>query len=239
MSKHILAIITARGTSKGVPRKNIREIAGRPLIAWTIDAALHSNHDMRLIVSTDDEEIGSVSREYGAEVPFLRPAELASDTATSASVVLHATKWLEENDNYRPELILLLQPTSPFRTSQDIGCALKIQEKNDADAVISVTPNMQPVQWLRRIDANGMLTDYVTEDTFPGRRQDAAPFFQYNGAIYVIKPDVLFKEQTFYAQQSYAYVMPPERSVDIDTKFDFLIAELLMQHQQKAGIVTS
>jgi len=173
MTKQILAIITARGGSKGVPRKNIRVLGSKPLIAWTIEAALRSIDSMRLIVSTDNAEIAEVSREYGAEIPFLRPVELAGDTSTSVSAVLHAVVWLAEHENYRPDLILLLQPTSPFRSSQDIDSSLKLQRENAADAVVSVTPNLRPLQWLRKIDEQGMLVDAPINDTIARRRQDA------------------------------------------------------------------
>jgi N-acylneuraminate cytidylyltransferase/CMP-N,N'-diacetyllegionaminic acid synthase len=235
MTKNILAIITARGGSKGVPRKNIRPLGAKPLIAWTIEAALQSSGNMRLIVSTDDAEIAAISREYGAEIPFLRPAGLADDTATSMSVVLHAITRLAEEENYRPELILLLQPTSPFRSSQDIDNALKLQGEANADAVVSVTPNLRPVQLLRNIDEQGLLVNALTKETVVRRRQDADRLYELNGAVYIIKPDVLLREQTFYPDQTRAYIMPAERSLDIDTEFDFLIAELFMRHQQQLG----
>jgi len=188
---------------------------------------------MRLIVSTDDAGIAEVSRQYGAEVPFLRPAEISSDTATSLSAVLHAVNWLTKHENYSPDLILLLQPTSPFRSSQDIDGALELQRETSADAVVSVTPKLRPVQWLRKIDEQGMIVDVVINDTTNCRRQDTEQLYQLNGAVYVIKPDVLIREQTFYPFQTRAYIMPPERSLDIDTELDFLIAELLMSHQQQ------
>lgn len=230
MTTQILAIITARGGSKGVPRKNIRVLGGKPLIAWTIEAALRSSDSMRLIVSTDSAEIAEVSKEYGAEIPFLRPVELAGDTFTSVSAVLHAVVWLVEHENYRPDLILLLQPTSPFRSSQDIDSSLKLQRENAADAVVSVTPNLRPLQWLRKIDEQGILVSAPINDTIARRRQDAEPLYQLNGAVYVIKSEVFIREQTFYPHQTRAYIMPPERSLDIDTELDFLIAELFMGH---------
>ena len=235
MTKQILAIITARGGSKGVPRKNIRLLCGKPLIAWTIETALHSTENMRLIVSTEDAEIAEISNKYGAEVPFLRPVELASDTATSLLAVQHAIDWLAVHENYRPKLILLLQPTSPFRSSHDIDCALKLQQDVDADAVVSVTANLRPVQWLRTINRHGILTDALIKNVAACRRQDTEQLYQLNGAIFITKPDALLREQTFYPRVTHAYVMPTERSLDIDTEFDFHIAELIMQHHKRTG----
>jgi CMP-N,N'-diacetyllegionaminic acid synthase len=225
----ILAVITARSSSKRVPRKNIRLLGGKPLIAWTIDEILHSEECIRVIVSTDDPEIASVSRELGAEVPFLRPADLASDTATSFSVVLHAIKWLEQNEGYYPELILLLQPTSPLRSSKDIDNALQIQEMSDADAVVSVTRNEKPLQLLRNIDESGMLTNPVFADTIAQPQNKES--YLINGAIFLIKTGVFIREKTFYPKQTKAYIMPSERSLDIDTEMDFLIGDLLMKEK--------
>lgn len=229
---NILAIITARGGSKGVPRKNVRSLGNKPLIAWTIESALRSTQRMRLLVSTDDAEISSISKEHGAEVPFLRPADLASDTATSESAVLHAIDWLAQNENYHPDLLLLLQPTSPFRSSQDIDNALQLQKTNDVDAVVSVTTNDRPVQWQRRIDQNGLLCDALATPPIT-RRQEAEQLYRLNGAVYVIKTKALLREHTFYPKQTLAYVMPAERSLDIDCEWDFLVADLVMHHQQQ------
>lgn len=231
-AQNILALLTARGGSKGVPRKNIREVGGKPLITWTIEAALKSAHDLRVLVSTDDVEIAAVSKASGAEVPFLRPDHLAVDTASSEAVVFHALDWLERQANYRPDLILLLQPTSPLRTSQDIDDALQLQMENDAEAVVSVTMNERPIQWLRKVDDEGILAHVVTTGHI-ARRQEAEQLYQLNGAIYLIKPDVLVREKTFYPPRTHAYIMPPERSLDIDTDFDLLLADFLLTDRQR------
>jgi CMP-N,N'-diacetyllegionaminic acid synthase len=228
----ILAIITARGGSKGVPRKNLRDLAGKPLVVWSIEAAKSAQHFMRILVTTDDPQIAEVSRAAGAEVPFLRPSELSGDCATSEAAVLHALDWLYEKEQYSPDLIVLLQPTSPFRSPLDIDLALNLQMTTNADSVISVTENRRPVQWLRKVTAQGTI-EAVTSAIEITRRQDAEQLYQLNGAIYVIKPEVLRSENTFYSKNCHAYVMPPERSLDIDSELDFLIADLLMQHQLK------
>ncbi|WP_224959723.1 acylneuraminate cytidylyltransferase family protein [Geomonas subterranea] len=232
----ILALITARGGSKGVPRKNVRPLAGKPLLAWSAAAALNAQTPLKLVLSTDDPEIAAAGLASGAEVPFLRPAELASDTATSEAAVRHTLDWLAEHEGYRPRLILLLQPTSPFRTSGDIDRALALQREKDADSVVSVTDNERPPQWLRRIGEDGLLkeigsTPYIT------RRQESEKLYRFNGAIYVIKTEVFLEECTFYPKNMVPYLMPAERSLDIDSELDFLIADLLMTHrmQEKRG----
>lgn len=170
----ILGLIPARGGSKGIPRKNIKLLAGKPLIAWTIEAALDSSCFARLIVSTDDAEIASVARQYGAEVPFLRPAELASDAASSMDVVLHGLDWLAQAAQSLPGLVMLLQPTSPLRTPEDIQAAITLQTEKNAEAVVSVCEAAHPVQWLRRLGPEGELLPYQTDPEL-SRRQDPSP----------------------------------------------------------------
>lgn len=230
--REVLAVITARGGSKGVPKKNIRPLAGKPLVAWTIEAALAARSKMRIVVSTDNPEIADVCRFYGVEVPFLRPAELASDFATSEGAVIHALDWMCEHEKYSPYLTVLLQPTSPFRSSLDIDCAINFQMENNVDAVVSVTENRRPIQWLQRVDPQGRVSD-VFPDHNVSRRQNAETLYQYNGAVYVIRTEVLRRENTFYPADRIAYIMPPERSLDIDSELDFLIADRLMEYQIK------
>lgn len=234
MTNRILTLITARGGSKGVPRKNIRSLAGKPLIAWTIEAALQSSISSRIVVSTDDPEITVVGKEFGAEVPFLRPAELANDTATSESVIEHALSWMAQNEGFYPDLLLLLQPTSPFRTGADIDNAFKLLKKKAAAAVVSVTPNLRPVQWLRMINEEGCLVDSGMGSLID-RRQDAELYYALNGAIYLIHTDVFLKEHTLYPKRTMPYIMPSERSLDIDSELDFLIADLVMRHNLQSG----
>ncbi|OGT98240.1 MAG: hypothetical protein A2X80_06720 [Geobacteraceae bacterium GWB2_52_12] len=234
MIETILTLITARGGSKGVPRKNICPLAGKPLIAWTIEAARQSTLNSRIIVSTDDPEIADVSKEFGAEAPFLRPAEFATDSATSESVIEHTLSWLAQHDDFSPDLILLLQPTSPFRTSDDIDNAYKILQQENADALVSVTTNTRPVQWLRLINEEGFLADLGIGSRID-RRQDAELLYELNGGIYLIHTDVFLKERTLYPERTIPYVMPPERSLDIDNELDFLIADLVMRHNLHLG----
>lgn len=232
----ILALITARGGSKGVPRKNVRPLAGKPLLAWSAAAALGAQTPLKLVLTTDDPEIAAAGVASGVEVPFLRPAELASDTATSEAAVRHTLDWLAEHEGYRPRLILLLQPTSPFRTSTDIDLAVALQREKDADAVVSVTENERPPQWLRRIGEDGFLRE-VTSTPYITRRQESEKLYRFNGAIYLMKTDVFLRQRTFYPTEMVPYLMPAERSLDIDSEMDFQIADLFMTHrlQQKRG----
>jgi CMP-N,N'-diacetyllegionaminic acid synthase len=225
-----IAIIPARGGSKGVPRKNVRMLAGKPLILWTVECALMAERFDRVIVSTDDPEIAEVSMQSGAEVPFLRPRELASDTATSLDVVMHALNWLEQHGGVLPSSIMLLQPTSPMREKRDIQDAVDLLRETSSQAVVSVCPSAHPPHWLRKIDAEGRIHSWLPEQ-IPNRRQDSEAFYQINGSIYLIKQDVLVRERTFLPSDTRALIMPEDRSVDIDTPWDFYLADLIMKNK--------
>lgn len=229
MRNKILAVIPARGGSKGIPRKNIKDLAGKPLIAWTIETAKVSSVFDRIIVSTDDQEIANIARQFGADVPFLRPQELSTDTATSIDVVLHLIQWLRENERYSPDYLMLLQPTSPFRSPVDITQVIQLMHTNlEADAIISVTAVDHPVQWLRKMEANGKLLP-LDETPLKLRRQDAQQIYQLNGSIYLIKTETFVKDKTFLPAKTFGYIMPEEKSIDIDTPWNFHMAELIMR----------
>lgn len=205
-------------------------MAGRPLIAWTIEAALGAGVLERLVVSTDDEEIAAVARSFGAEVPFRRPAELAQDGTPGIDPVLHALDWLEENEGYRPDYVLLLQPTSPLRTSRDIAGVVAVAAANQADAVVSVTPAGDHPYWMKSVTQDGRLDNFLSFDTTYACRQDLPPAHAINGAAYLVQPAVLRRHRSFYTDRTFAYVMPRERSIDIDTVFDFKLAELIVEN---------
>jgi len=231
----ILGIIPARGGSKGLPRKNILPLAGKPLIGWTIDAALNSKVCKRLLVSTDDPEIASVAREFGAETPFLRPPELASDTATALSVAEHAVDWMNEMVAETFSHILYLQPTSPLRTGDDIQNAVAIAKKTH-DAVVSVCEPPQHPYLFKIIHKDGTLGDLMPESTHYSRRQDFPPVVALNGAIYIISVAAMKKARTFTPERTVPYIMPPERSFDIDTPWDFFLAEQKMKEKSNGDI---
>jgi CMP-N,N'-diacetyllegionaminic acid synthase len=223
------AIIPARGGSKGIPGKNLRPVAGKPLIAWTVETALAATLLDRVIVSTESLEIADVASRYGAEVPFMRPAELAQDDTPGIEPVLHAALWLEENEGYRPDLIMLLQPTSPLRVPEDIDRAIELIQEKSADAIVSVTPAEAHPYWMKQIDGSGRMTDFIKLDQPIDRRQDLPEVYVLNGAIYLARYEVLVKQKTFYTDNTLSLVMPVERSLDIDTPWDLYLADLILR----------
>lgn len=223
-----VGLITARGGSKGVPGKNIAPVAGQPLIAWTIAAARESKMD-RCIVSTDSDEIAAVCRVAGGEVPFRRPDALAQDDSPHIDVLLHALDWLD-NEGRGPDYLVLLQPTSPLRTGQDIDAAMDLAIQRNADSVISVCDAPVHPFWVRRIDESGRLKDFMDWPDNSGylRRQILPPAYAMNGAIYVIRSKILRERRSYFTERTYAYVMPRERSLDVDTAWDLQIAEMAL-----------
>jgi CMP-N-acetylneuraminic acid synthetase len=222
----VLAVIPARGGSKGVPRKNITLVGGRPLIAWTIDAARDARHVDRVIVSTDDAEIADVARGCRAEVPVLRPADLARDDTPGIAPALHMVKWLDRNEGYRADMVVLLQPTSPLRTADDIDAAMDLMQAGAASAVVGVTPVTMHPAWMKRVNTGNVLVDVPGLTQPETLRQDLDPLYIVNGAIYACARDVLVTRGSFYAERTLAYVMPAERSLDIDSAWDLRVADL-------------
>jgi CMP-N-acetylneuraminic acid synthetase len=221
--RHVLALIPARSGSRGLPGKNIRSFHGRPLLHWTIAAARESGVAERIVVSTDDANMAAIARAGGAEIPFLRPAELARDETPMLDAVLDALTKLE-TDGFVADALLLLQPTSPLRAATDVQAAAALL--GEFDSVVSVTPVKQHPHWLQRIDTTGQLNPYEPAPE-AACRQDLPPVFMLNGAIYFVRTEALRRERTFRPARTRAYVMPPERSVDIDTEMDWQLAELL------------
>lgn len=226
----ILAVITARGGSRGLPGKNILPFAGKPMIAYSIEAALAAEGGIeRVIVSTDDPAIAEVSRSFGADVPFTRPAELACADTPSLPVVQHAASFAEREKSRDYDWVLLLQPTSPLRTAGDISAAIAMADTS-ATAVISVTDAGDSHPMKLRVVEDGILRAYGGGPIKPVRRQDfGPPVYKVNGAIYLTRRDVLMQQNDLYGERPLAYVMPPERSIDIDTKAEFVMAEFLFQ----------
>jgi len=227
-SSEVLAIIPARGGSKGVPGKNIRPLGGRPLLAWTIAAAQTAATRMRVVVSTDADDIAAVALQSGAEVPMRRPPELAQDDTAGVEPILHAVEWLDREEGYRPELVIVLQPTSPLRTGEDIDAALRVLREHGAGAVVSVAPTPHHPAWMKRVTSDGELVDAFPSADVLTVRQRLAPIYVINGAIYLVARDVLVQRRSLYAAKTYAYLMPPERSIDIDNLWDFDLAELAL-----------
>lgn len=231
MKKKILAAITARGGSKRIPKKNIKKILGKPLIAYTIIEAKKSKYIDRLIVSTDSQEIAEISKKYGAEVPFIRPKSLAMDNSKSVDVLIHAVKYLEEKDNFIPYIVVLLEPTSPLRTVEDIDNGITKHLETDSDSVISVVKgdNRHPLK--AKVIKNDRIYDYLFEEKEIVRSQDLLPVYFRNGAYYSVKRDVLINKRTLYGNITRPYIMPVERSFDINEEIDFKIVELLLNER--------
>ena len=234
----VLGVITARGGSKGIPGKNLKLLAGKPLLAYTIDTARRSGALDRVILSTEDEAIATAGRDLGCDVPFIRPMDLAQDDTPHLPVIQHATRWMQERINYQPDAVMVLQPTSPLRTAEDIGAAVELLDNSDADSVLSVNEvpvHSHPMRTLR-LDATGHAVLFVSGDPVRkriNRRQDLPPAWVMNGAIYACRTRVLFDaEPSLYGHRVVAYRMPANRSISIDDLEDWHAAERALSSRQ-------
>jgi len=228
--KKILAVVPARGGSKGILNKNIVDIGGNPLIKYTIDAALGSEMLTHCVVSTDSDVIADVAKSCGALVPFKRPKHLSDDKALSLPVMQHAVEFMEAEQGYQYDLVIMLQPTTPLRQTKDIDNAIKLLFDTNADSVISVVEveGHHPLRMKRIVD--GRLINYIDqghEDMRP--RQELPPVYIRNGAIYATMRDVLMDKDSFTGSDSRAYIMPNDRSVNIDTYQDLLRAKVIFK----------
>ncbi len=226
----MIAIIPARGGSKGVPGKNIKEICGKPLIAWTIEAAKKAKGIDRVIVTTDDEAIAAVAREYGAEVPFMRPAELSSDTASAIDVYLHATDFIMNETGEQIKKFMVLLPTVPLRNEKHIEEAIAKFEADGATTLISFAEAEVPASWYHVADESGRVHNagFGTGATM-GNRQANETYIVPNGAIYILDYDLLKEKRTYYCDNTVPYIMSREDSIDIDYPIDFEFAKCLME----------
>lgn len=222
----MIAIIPARGGSKGLPGKNLKLLCAKPLISHTIETALSSSALTRVIVSTDDGDIAEVAKKYGAEVPFMRPANLAKDDSLAIDTYKYTVNKLIKDEGEDIVDYMVLLPTSPLREASDISNAVKIFRNKNADSVISVTKEDKPLSWFKSLDNEGRILE---NNVTLRNRQDEEDYYCLNGSIYVFKKD-LIDEGKYYSENTYAYVMPKHRSVDIDTQFDFNYAEFLLKN---------
>ena len=220
----VLAVIPARGGSKGIPRKNIKKLSGKPLIAWTIEAALKAPSINRVIVSTDDEEIAAVAEQFGAEVPFKRPIAIARDDTPGLDPVLHAIENSPDSD-----WVLLLQPTSPLRSVDDIEGIIKLCQEKGALSAVSVAEVGKHPFWMYQRSSDMRLQPLIPNRGEIMRRQDLPSVYVLNGALYLARPDWLIENQGFIGPETLGYVMPVERSVDLDTPLDWLWVEYLIE----------
>lgn len=216
-NKTVLAIIPARGGSKGLPRKNILEVNGKPLLAWTIETAKKSHLIDRLILSSEDDEIISTAHKWGCEVPFRRPPELAGDETSSVEVVLHAANNLDRQYDY----IVLLQPTSPLRTAEDIDSCIEKCHHCRVPSCVTITESEKNPAWMFHLDQFQHLQSVQPPHPLSSRRQDYQPVYVLNGAVYVVEWEWFKKNMKFIDTQSIGHIMPRDRSLDIDTLLDF------------------
>ena len=224
----MIAIIPARGGSKGLPGKNVRLLNGKPLIAYTVDAALSAKNIDRVIISTDDEEIAKIAVQYGAELPFMRPSELASDTALAVDNYIYTIGRLEKEGGNPIDAFVVLQPTSPLRIAEDIDGAIELFEQKKADSVISYCQEAHPVTWHKYLDGEGRFVD-IFDANIKNRQENRVSYYP-NGAVYVFRTSMI-RERKYYTNKSYAYIMPRTRSVDIDFIEDFEYAEFLLKRR--------
>jgi N-acylneuraminate cytidylyltransferase len=222
----LLALIPARGGSKGIPRKNIRDFCGKPLISWSIDAAKESNCVDQIVVSTDDHEIASIAEMSGAEVPFLRPSEISGDTTPGIATVLHAMEMLPKVSD-----VLLLQPTSPLRISSDIESIFKLRNRYQLESAVSITFSSKHPAWMYSLNQRDQLLPFLDRDK-ANCRQQLPPSYYLNGALYLASREFLLREKALISEDTVGYIMPPDRSVDIDTLLDWEWAEFLMRKHQ-------
>lgn len=232
MKKRYLGVIPARGGSKGIPKKNIKDLNGEPLIAYTIKAtnkAIDESILDRCIVSTDNDEIATISRQYGADVPFMRPDYLGGDTVKSVDVILHALSFLEEHGEHY-DAVVTLQPTSPMRTAEDIIEGIRMFDERSSDSLIAVYEDVKAngLNYYRMGDNQEGIAEHKEHNTGM-RRQDMKPMYVRNGALYISSVDLLVSRKLIIGDNPLLFVMPKERSIDVDSMMDFKFIELLMK----------
>jgi CMP-N,N'-diacetyllegionaminic acid synthase len=227
--KSVLAIIPARAGSKRLPKKNLLPLSGKSLILWTIEAALASKYIDDCIISTDCYDIANIAKENGAIVPFMRPAELATDKSLSASVYIHAIESVEKDY----DIVVFLQPTSPLRLTSDIDKSLELMQKAKAPSLVSVVMGDHPANWYLAVEE--VSGAFETFDKILSNKDGycSNSIYKFNGAIKAIYVKKFLKNKSFFSDKTITYVMPKSRSIDIDTNLDFVIAEYLINHTKK------
>lgn len=227
--KKYLALIPARGGSKRLPNKNVLPLGEKPLIAWSIDVARSQPNIDQVVVSTDSEPIREISLNHGAECPFMRPNSLAADTSTTFDVVEHALSTLETEHNITFENVILLQPTSPLRTKENLIDAIELFEEKKANAVISVCECEHSPLWTNTLSEEKSMNSFLDSQVLNKRSQDLPTYYRLNGAIYIYKTSELLKSKSMFPKEkSFGFEMDPINSIDIDNQFDFDFAEFMM-----------
>ncbi|MEQ1742877.1 MAG: acylneuraminate cytidylyltransferase family protein [Candidatus Nitrotoga sp.] len=226
---NVVALICARGGSKGVPGKNIRPLAGKPLIAWAIQQAQAVKRIRRVLVSTDSEEIAAVARAAGAEVPFLRPAELAQDNSPEWLAWRHALQYLKEQEGSYPDALIVVPATAPLRAVEDLERCLDEYDIGGADIVITTShAHRSPYFNMVKVQPDGYVDLVIPPDSVVSRRQDAPVLFDITTVAYVARPDFVMSQGSIFEGKVRQVCVPAERALDIDTPLDFMIAECLM-----------
>lgn len=227
-----IGIIPARKGSKGLPGKNIKNLCGKPLIAWTIENAIKSNLIDELVVSTDSNEIAKISKNYGAKVPFLRPEIFSTDNATSLSVVEHCLNFYRENQNKSFDIVALLEPTSPLREKNDLDKMINILKENydKFDAVVSIGEVRDHPAYMKTIGETGIISPLIKDLMIRGRRQDEKKVFFPFGVCYLIKTSSLMSQKTFYPKRTFGYKISKSQCIEIDNLIDFLLVETIIKN---------
>ncbi|MBT4445659.1 acylneuraminate cytidylyltransferase family protein [archaeon] len=225
---NVLALIPARGGSKGLPGKNTKDLCGKPLIAHSIDTAKASTQINRIIVTTDDQKIADVAKQYGAELPFMRPAELATDKSLALDAFVHAINWLKDNEGYEADCVVILYPTCPIRNVEDIDNGVKLFLEKNADSVMCVSETL-PASVLKVITDKGTLEPMHGLDTKIQNRQDFQKVYVHNGVFFMFSPKMI-RERKYYGTNTWPYVIDNALTADIDFPQDFVKAELILKH---------
>jgi len=226
----VLGVIQARGGSKRVPRKNVKLLAGKPLIAYMIEAAKAARKLDRLIVSSDDDEIINVAKEFGAEVPFKRPDELATSETPTEQVTQHAVNWMKENEDFDADIVVHMQPTTPFVIPEDIDGCIDELINADVESVVTASKILERPEWMFAIAEDGkaelILKGKLTDQR--GNSQSMKELYIPNGGVYATYKEALFKNNSLYGETVKLWIMPHERSIDIDEPIDFEFAEFML-----------
>jgi CMP-N,N'-diacetyllegionaminic acid synthase len=229
-NKTFLGIIPARGGSKRLKNKNILKLNGKPLIAWSIEAGFKSSYIDEVMVTTDDDKIITIAKDYGAKVPFKRPKKLSDNGATTSDVVRHAIDFYSRKLHKVFDYLVILQPTSPLRDGKDIDNAIRLIFKKNADAVISICQLDHPIEWTERLPKNKSMFKFFNKKNFKFRSQNLPKYYRLNGAIYICNVKKFLKEGSVFLKKNiYGFEMPQEKSIDIDTKTDFKLANALIK----------
>jgi len=232
-NKRVLAYIPIRSGSKSIPDKNIIDVCGKPLVAYSIEAAKNSKYVDKVIVSTDSSKYADVVKTYGAEAPFLRPPELASDTAVEMDACQHMLQWVESNWSEKYDIVLKLEATSPLRISEDIDKAIEKLEEKNADTILTVTEAFTHPFWMNILPEDHSMKNFISKDVARKNRQQLPKYYQLDGLVYVAKWNFLKQHKTWFADNSYATITPNSRAVDIDSQVQLNLVRIIMKNNLK------